>query len=306
MSLAIAIPFGVASATVYGASIVVQHRVAQQSAETEGEASAASLLRMIRHPVFLMAIAGDFIGFLLQITALSTGSVVVIQPLVVLMLPVSLAVNYAFGGHRPRMGDYLGSVGILGGLAVFLALVGAPNSGHVPRPRILAMAVLLVLAVGALAVLVSIRRNRTIRGAVYGGVAGAYFGTLAVMVDAVSDRASSYGVHSVFSSPRGFVPLIAILLLGGGGILLTQLSFQVGALSATLPANLAVDPFMGVLLGAVLLREHIPLGWPFLVAYILCLTSVVAGAIRLAEPHSAAFDTPVHAGHEHVADPATG
>ncbi len=293
MSLAVAVPFGVASAVVYGASIVVQHRVAQQCAGSEGEASAAGLLRLVRHPIFLLAICGDVVGFGLQIVALSAGSVVVIQPLVVLMLPVSLAVSASFGGPRPRFGDYLGSLGVLGGLALFLSLVGVPQTGQVPRPRVLAMAVLMVLAVAGVLSLLATGRNRIIRGAVYGAAAGACFGALAVMVDAASDRASDHGLHALFDSARGIVPLVAILLLGAGGIALTQVSFQVGALGATLPANLAVDPSVGVILGAVLLREHIPHSVPHLIAYVACLAAVVAGAIRLAEERPVPHETPV-------------
>jgi drug/metabolite transporter (DMT)-like permease len=284
--LVVAVPFGVASAIVYGASIVIQHRTAQEHAEGDGEASAAGLLRLVRNPTWLLAIAGDFIGFLLQIVALATGPVVVIQPLVVLMLPVSLGVSFALGGHRPRMGDYLGVLGVLGGLAVFLALIGHPGGGHVPRPRYLGMAIILVVLIGAFLCVAVTGRHRVIRGAMYGGVAGAYFGTLAVMVDAASDRAAHGGLHALFVSPRGLVPMAGIALLGIGGIVLTQMSFQVGALGATLPANLAVDPVVGVLLGAILLREHVPLTTGHCVAYALCLVAVIAGAIRLADPTS--------------------
>jgi hypothetical protein len=74
----------------------------------------------------------------------------------------------------------------------------------------------------------------------------------------------------------------AIMGLGGG--MLTQMSFQVGALGATLPANLAADPTVAVVLGAVLLREHFPHSPAHLAAYAVCLAAVIAGAIRLAEP----------------------
>jgi drug/metabolite transporter (DMT)-like permease len=220
----------------------------------------------------------------LQIVALSAGPVVIIQPLVVLMLPVSLGVSFLLGGTRPKLGDYLGVLGVLGGLAVFLALVGKPGRGHVPHSRYIVMAILLVLAIGLVLVVAVTGRNRVIRGAMYGAVAGAFFGTLAVMVDAASDRAAHGGVHALLATHRGLVPLAGILLCGTGGIVLTQLSFQVGALGATLPANLAADPVMGVVLGAVLLREHIPLSTGHLILYVLCLAAVVAGAIRLADP----------------------
>jgi hypothetical protein len=184
------------------------------------------------------------------------------------------------------MGDYLGVLGVLGGLALFLALIGHPGPGHVPRPRFLGMAVILVLVVGAALCLFVAKSNHVIRGATYGGVAGGYFGTLAVMVDAASDRAARGGLHALLASPRGLVPLAGIALLGIGGIVLTQMSFQVGALGATLPANLAVDPVVGVILGVVVLHEHVPLTTAHCVAYGVCLAAVVAGAIRLADPTS--------------------
>ncbi len=286
MSQIVAVMFGVSSAVVYGTSIVVQHRTAQQHAGHTGEASAAGLLMLIRSPVWWLAILGDVGGFLLQIIALSLGSVVLIQPLVVLMLPVSLLVSYLLGGHRPRLGDYLGVLAVLGGLGVFLALIGVPSPGHLPPPGYLALALVVVGCFGVLLCLVVTGCNRVVRGAVYGAAAGMYFGTLAVMVDAVSERVSHAGVHGLFTTARGLVPFSGILILGAIGIALTQMSFQVGELKATLPANLATDPLTAVLLGVILLHEHIPLSFWHIVAYVLCLATVLAGAIRLADPEA--------------------
>jgi drug/metabolite transporter (DMT)-like permease len=287
VSLVVAVPLGVAAAVVYGTSIVVQHRTASQHADEGGETSASSLLRLARNPLWVIAVLSDFIGFCLQAGALSAGSVVVIQPLVVLMLPVAMAVNFFWGGHRPRLGDYLGCLAVLGGLAVFLVLIGKPGEPHVPHSRRIYTAVLVVLVAGGLLTAAVVRTNRLVRGAVYGAVAGAYFGTLAVMVDAASDEVGRRGFASLVTHPKGYVPLICMVVLGAAGILLTQMSFQVGALGATLPANLAADPLMGVLLGALLLREHIPMSPVHILAYVLCLAAVAAGAARLAQPHDA-------------------
>lgn len=289
MSLAFAVPFGVGSAVVYGTSIVIQHQVAQAQADDEG-ASAAGLLRLVKHPTFLLAIGGDFIGFLLQLVALSTGPVVLIQPLVVLMLPVSLLVSFLMGGHRPRLGDYLGVLAILGGLAVFLLMVGHPGHENVPHARYLAGTIGLILVAGAIVAASVTGRNKTIRGAVYGGVAGAFFGTLAVMVDAASEQLSRRGVEGLLSSPRGLVPIISMVVVGTAGMVLTQMSFQVGALGATLPANLAMDPTVAVVLGAIVLREHLPHSPVHIGIYVLCLAAVVSGAIRLADPHAGPID----------------
>jgi drug/metabolite transporter (DMT)-like permease len=283
MSLVVAIPLGVASAVVYGTSIVFQHREAHKYAESD----AKGLIALLRNPRWLLAIGGDFVGFLLQIGALSTGPVVLIQPLVVLMLPVALAVSWLIGGPRPRPVDFLSSAGIIVGVGVFLALVGQPGETHVPMSRYIATTILIVLGTGMVACLLVRTRGRLLRGAVYGAAAGTYYGTLGVMVNAASHSAESGGVHGLFVSPRGLVPLIGVALLGVGGMIMTQVSFQVGALAATLPANLAADPFTGVVIGALLLDEHIPLDVGHVIGYALCLAAVLAGAIRLAEPATA-------------------
>jgi drug/metabolite transporter (DMT)-like permease len=283
MSLAVAVPFGVASAVVYGTSIVVQHRTAQDHADEGGQASAAGLWRLLRSPTWLLAIGGDFLGFVLQLVALSTGPVVVIAPLVVLMLPVSLFVSALLGWHHPRPRDYLGVAAVIGGLGVFLGLIGEPAVGHVPRPRVLTMTIALALVLSFLLSFAVTGRGRVVRGAMYGGVAGVCFGTVAVMVSAASQRLSRAGVHGLIATSRGLVPIAGMILVGVGGIILTQMSFQVGALAATLPANLATDPTTAVFLGVVLLREHVPLSPWHLVAYLVCLLAVLAGAIRLAE-----------------------
>ena len=131
MSLEVAIPLGAASSIVYGVSIVVQHSAAHTGT---GEEDPLGLVQLLRNPRWLLAIAGDFVGFLLQIAALSTGPVVLIQPLVVLMLPVALITGSFLGGPRPGPADYLGMVAIVGGLTGFIGMVGRTGHPQTPNP----------------------------------------------------------------------------------------------------------------------------------------------------------------------------
>ena len=131
MSLAVAVPLGIASALVYGTSIVFQHG----EANTHGTEDAKRLVSLLRNPRWLMAIGGDFVGFLLQIAALSAGPVVVIQPLVVLMLPVALVVGWLPGGPRPARSTTSAAWRIIGGLGVFLLLIGTPGDRATCRGR---------------------------------------------------------------------------------------------------------------------------------------------------------------------------
>lgn len=281
MSAAVAITLGVASSVVYGTSSVFQHEAVHRE-QLEGDVDAQGLWKSLRSPKWLIAAGGDLVGFVLQVGALAAGSVVLVQPLVVLMLPVALWVGYLAGGPRPRLADYGACAIVGGGLAGFLVLIGSPPVAHVPDAKRVATFVVLLLIAGLLAALAVTGHHRIVRGAMYGAVGGAYFGTLGVMVDATSRQWERHGARGVFTTHRGLVPLIAIALLGLGGVVLTQLAFQVGALAATLPANLSADPLTAVLLGAVLLGENIPTDAGHLAGYAICLALVVLGAIRLA------------------------
>lgn len=286
MSASVAITLGVASAVVYGTASVFQHGAVHRE-QIDGDVDAQGLITSLRSPKWLIAAGGDVVGFMLQVGALAAGSVVLVQPLVVLMLPVALWVGYLTGGPRPRPADYGACAIVGGGLAGFLLLIGSPPLAQVPDPKRVATFVVLLLAAGLLASLAVTGHRAMVRGAMYGAVGGAYFGTLGVMVDATSRQWENHGARSVLTTHRGLVPLIAIALLGLGGVVLTQLAFQVGALAATLPANLSADPLTAVLLGGVLLGEHIPSGAGHLAGYAICLALVALGAVRLAGAGSA-------------------
>ena len=281
MSLEVAVSLGTASSIVYGISIVVQHSAAHTGT---GEEDPHGLFRLLRNPRWLLAICGDFVGFLLQIAALTTGPVVLIQPLVVLMLPVALITGSFLGGPRPGIAEYASMAAVLGGLTGFIAMVGRSRHPRPPDPWAAGIAVLAILVLGVVLCLAVRRGGPSLRGAVYGAVAGACFGTLGVLVNTASHRIVNGRVTSLLTHPSGIVTLAGILVLGAMGITLTQVSFQVGALAATLPANLSTDPLVAVILGVVLLRESLPLAPGYLVGYLICLGLILFGTIRLAAP----------------------
>src|SRR6185369_4048755 len=186
------------------------------------------------------------------------GPVVLIQPLLVLALPVSLIVGFLIGGPRPRGADYGACASIIAGLAVFFVLVGNPGDGEPLRSGAALITILIGLAVRG--------RRPAIRAVGYGCVAGGFFGMVGVMINTVSQTfdASSW---SGFAHPEGLVPLIGVLALGTLGFILTQISFQIGALGASFPANESTAPLVAVLLGAVLLHEEVPLSPLYVIGY---------------------------------------
>lgn len=283
MSLVVAVPCGLVAATAYGASTAVQHDAAHTGT---GSADVRRLVRLLRDPRWLLSIGGDAVGLVFQVIALSTGPVVLIQPLLVAALPVSLLVGWLLGGSRPRRADYVACLGILGGLAVFFALIGDPGEAAPLSARAGFIATVAALGAG-LAACVAVRRGTVpLRAAVYGGVAGGWFGLVGVLLNAAATAYRDGGAAALVHAD-GLVPLIGLLVVGGVGITLTQISFQVGALGASFPANKAADPVVAVVLGATLLHEHVPAGPAHVLGYLACLAVAVAGIYELSHPRRA-------------------
>ena len=76
--------------------------------------------------------------------------------------------------------------------------------------------------------------------------------------------------------------MAALVVIGAVAVILTHVSFQVGPLRASYPANESAAPVVAVVLGAVLLHEAVPASAPALLAYLGCVVAIVVGTIRLA------------------------
>jgi hypothetical protein len=280
MSIAIALVAGVGSAIAYGAGTAGQHAEAYTGT---GHTDAGRLADLLRSPRWLASTAGDGVGVLLQIIALSNGPVVLVQPLLVLALPVAVALRAAFGGPPPSRTD-LGYCGlVILALGGFFGLLGEPARGHVISTGATAWTAGIAFVGGLLAILVVRSCSPIKRAVVFGVVAGCWFGVVSVLIEAVSAVWERQGLEG-FGDPAGFVPLVAVLVLAIVGYLLVQIGFQLGPLGASFPANLILDPVVAVVLGAVLLSERVPLGGVKVVGYAVCLVALAFAAVRLAEP----------------------
>ena len=224
---------------------------------------------------------GDGLGLVLQVLALATGPVVLIQPLLVLAVPVSLPVGWLLGGPRPGWRDYAACGAILAALATFFVVLGDPGSAR-PLSATTAAVAVVVAGLGGGVVIAAVRGvGTTVRAAVYGAVAGAWFGLVGVLLDAVA-TAWQHGSWRALESADGWVPLAGLLVMGALALTLTQVSFQVGALGASFPANESAAPVVAVALGAALLHEQVPFTPLAAAAYLVCLVVVVGGTVRLA------------------------
>lgn len=281
--LALPLALGVLSAVAYGCSTAVQHEAVH---DTSGRSDARGLLALLRNPRWLLSIGGDGLGLLLQVLALSTGPVVLVQPLQVLSLPVAMPIRAHLGGPRPTARDWWLVVAVVVGLAAFLALVGDPGEPTRHRGNVTLLVAAGAVVLAGVVALISLGVLARTRAVVFGALGGMLFAVVAVLIDETSSVVGRSGVHALWHA-RGSVLLLAILAAGALGMTLTQAAFQIGGLGAAYPTNVVVDPVLSVVLGAALLGERLPLDPAHVIGYLLALAVVAAGTIGLANPRGA-------------------
>ena len=228
------------AALLFACASVAQQRAA--SAVPEGEALVASL---IRSPRWWAGLIGDGGGYVMQAVALSLGSVLVVQPLIVTSLLFALPLSAKFSGIRITRSAWSLAIMLAISLAIFL-VVGDPTEGDSNAPWS-DWAVPLTITV-AVAV-----------AATVGGLS---------KLD-VTDLLG-HGVVGVISAWQTW----ALIASGAIGVYLQQRAFQVGPLSASLPALTIGEPIAAIFLGMTVLDERLRVDGPG-IALIGCAVAVM-------------------------------
>lgn len=243
----------VAAAAMFALATALQHRAARAGPSIAGgpKAVGRALGGLLSRRLWLAGLAADAAGFAFHAYALTTGSLAVVQPLLVSSLLFALPLG-AWLDRRPVKTTELkwAAVTVLS-LAAFLMLARPSGGGDSPElgPSASAAAVTLLLVLGCL---LAGRGAPSRRAATLGAITGLAYGATAALIKAVG---SSFG-HDADSLLTSW-PLYVLLVIGPVGFVLNQIAFQAGPLSASLPAITAVDPLASVALGVLLYDERL-------------------------------------------------
>jgi drug/metabolite transporter (DMT)-like permease len=127
--------------------------------------------------------------------------------------------------------------------------------------------------------------------ALFGVAVGIIYAATAALLKTVTDIAVRDRLGLL-----GAWQLYAVILLGVGGLLLNQLAFQAGPITASLPAIATIDPLLSIVIGVLVYDEHLrrgPAGGALLVILLLLLSVAVVQLTRVADreistaPHAA-------------------
>jgi len=263
-------------AALLSLAAVLQHRAAGQ-VPTHKSMRPALLGDLLRRPMWVVGVLCDVAAYVLQFLALRRGSILLVQSVLVTGLLFAIPLGAAFSHRRPSRSDWLGTVGVVGGLVVFLA-TAEPSAGRDnPGPTGYVVLIgLFVIVVGALLLLAPHHAGKR-RAMHLGAACGVTFGFNAALTKASGEILARDGL-GLFLSWQVWV------LAGSAafGFLLVQSAFQAGPLESSLPVLTISDPLAGAAIGLIFLQEHVATA-PAAVAVEICgVSAMIAGVFLLA------------------------
>lgn len=218
-------------------------------------------------------------GFLLQASALGLGSILVVQPLVVLAVLFALPMEAWIDHRRLRANEWIWGFTLVACVVGFLILARPVSTDR--RPNMLVMVVTVgVLVVGLIAVVVNAERCRSahFRALSYGIASGALFGVSALLIKAVALRVLDDPL-SVFRHAELYLLVVVVVL----AIVAQQRGFGAGDLQTSFPAMNVMEPTVAMVLGIALLGENVYVGAPSAVSLVIIGFIAGTAVVRLAQ-----------------------
>ena len=231
----LAVFFALASALTVAWGTVVRHRIAL-------EADDSVMRSAMTNPLWWVGTGAAILAYGLQVVALGFGTLLVVQPILVLSLMFTLPLS-AWYAKRP-MPVLTVAVGVM-------VVYGRPVAGN-PRPEwsqwwpalLLGLATLVALGVAG-------HKFREQRPLALGTACGVIYGFVALLSKAVVDIFTHEGL-SVLVGSWQFYGLIGLALTG---TVVQQYSFNAGPLAQSLPAMTIFEPIVAFGLGYMVLGE---------------------------------------------------
>jgi drug/metabolite transporter (DMT)-like permease len=280
----------VLAACANATSSVLQRKANQKVPQKEN--LSWKLIRSLLHqPVWFGGILAITIGFVLQASALGAGELAVVEPILVIELPLTLILaarvlgSSAMGGRE--WGSTLAMTVGLAGLLYFLD----PSAGRSDQVPLYVWLIGIAANLALVGVLVAWGRkgpagrgggrgasskgrgSSSHQAAVFGVAGGSAFGLTAALMKGMTTH-FSHGFGAIFTSWQ----LYAMVATGGLGMFLVQSALNAGRLIAAQPGLTLSDPIISILWGVLAFHERVRAGMlPLLFAALS--TALMAGAV---------------------------
>jgi drug/metabolite transporter (DMT)-like permease len=277
MNTGLAVLAALGSALCFSTSSVLQQRGAARAPRGSG-LHLDLLLHLVTRPVWLAGATAALGTLALQALALSSGELVLVQPVLIAGLLFALPLSVVLEGRRPSLHEWGWAVVLVVGLVTFL-LAARPRSGpRWPDEGRLWQYMIVVLAVALTVAVFGAAVGGRHRAALLGAATGLTYGVTAALIKFCCDLSAREGIGWLVAS----WPFYALLIVGAVGIVLNQAAYQAGPLSGALPTIAITDPLVAMVCGVGIFGEQVELGRGALLGQLLGFALMVAAILRLA------------------------
>ena len=273
--IAVCATLAVLAAAANAAASVLQRKAARHTSH-EG-LGLHVLWQLARQPVWICGIAALLLGFVLQATALATGPITLVQPLLVAELVFTLVLSSVVFGSRLDVRAWGQVLGLAAGLALLLVGLSPVAGRPLAASRtswIVGSATNVVLM--ALLAVAGRHWDGARRAALLGVAAGAGFGFTAALMSGVTAAARG-GVLVVLGTWQTY----AMIVMGPVGFFMLQSALRAGRLVASQPGLSLANPLVSIGWGIAVFGEQVR-GGAFAAAQVAGAALVVVSTVLLA------------------------
>lgn len=253
--LAILIAVGEAACAALAATL--QHITASRSGlATPTSAPTGRLGAFVRHQLsqrlWWIAQSVQAGALLLHASALQFGPLTLVQPVLAIVVVLALPLNHRLNRSRITRPELLWAGLVAASLAGFL-LAAAPSHATetVPTHRLVVAAIVVAAAV-ICCVLIAQRGSPKVAALALGSGSGLAFSMEALLLQVTTTALLRHPLAAL-TNPTSY----GLLVAGAAGVVLTQLAYRAGPISAALPAIITVNPLGSVILGVLVNGEQI-------------------------------------------------
>ncbi|MEX0581466.1 MAG: DMT family transporter [Mycobacterium sp.] len=282
---AFAVAAALAGAVFTAIGIVVRQRATMDVPRDRG-VSRLMLNTLLHRPLWWAGTAAAVTGYAFQAVALAFGSLLLVAPLMVSALLFALPLSAWISRRRVTRAEWGWASLLTLGLALFVAVARTkPGDYRASEPTSVVVATICLLAVTASLVL-AVRLTGWRQAIMLALGVGVLFGVLAVLTKIEMHILTEEGSAQLLTSPVTY----ALIVVAVAATLLQQSAFHAGSLKASVPAMLVLEPVVAVLLGQVVLGEHLAVSTPSAIALAIATAAMAVATIALGRDEGAFED----------------
>lgn len=286
-----------AGAVFTAIGIVVRQRATMDVPEDQG-VSAVMVSTLVRRPLWWAGTGSAVIGYAFQALALAYGALTLVAPLLVSALLFALPLSARLAGRRVGRSDWGWAIMLTAALAVFVSLARTRPGDYEGSAWPAAIVALGSAGFVCGCVLLANRMSDWRRAILLAIGVGVLFGVVAVLTKIVMQFVTEGNLPGLLTSPVLYL-LIATAVVA---TLLQQSAFHAGSLQTSVPAMLVLEPMVAVLLGQIVLGEHLEVSKSSAVALGVAVAAMTAATIALGRDEGA-YEDQLEAGRTAAASP---